>query len=335
METPTESTVKEPVQINHVITSVMEQIEVVSSSSPFIEANTIEGSLDEINNAHIVPVWVKDNETVISHGQLIESLLQAVELVYSGEAILKPNIRLSHPIKGRTPGARNKPASELREDEKTLYYERMAFIIEIPTIHTTIAGNRLNLTVGGVKAYNLDNLYNKSGADQHFKLFVGFQNKVCTNLSVTSDGYVSDLKVKDLAALQSAMYAMLQSFNAVQLSEQLQALGQYSLTEQQFATLVGRCRMYRYMPEAHKQGIPDLMFGESHINTICNDYYRDKSFCKSDDSSISLWNLYNLFTGANKSSYIDSFLDRSLNAYELSHTLLLALQYQTDCWYLT
>lgn len=335
MESQSSSTVKEPVQINHVITEVMEQIEVVSTSAAFIEANTIEGSLEEINNTHIVPVWVKDNETVISHGQLVESVLHSVQDVYSGEAILKPNIRLSHPIKGRTPGARNKPASELTDDEKTLYYERMAFIIEVPTIHTTILGNRLNLTVGAVKAYNLDNLYNKSGADQHFKLFVGFQNKVCTNLSVTSDGYVADLKVKNLATLQSAIYAMLQSFNAVQLSEQLQAFGQYILSEQQFATLIGRCRMYKYMPDALKQGIPDLMFGESQLNTICNDYYKDKDFCKAEDGSISLWNLYNLFTGANKSSYIDSFLDRSLNAYELTRTLLMALQNQTDCWYLT
>lgn len=40
MESQSSSTVKEPVQINHVITEVMEQIEVVSTSSPFIEANT-------------------------------------------------------------------------------------------------------------------------------------------------------------------------------------------------------------------------------------------------------------------------------------------------------
>ena len=34
-------------------------------------------------------------------------------------------------------------------------------------------------------------------------------------------------------------------------------------------------------------------------------------------TNINLWNVYNLFTGANKNSYIDNFLDRSVNATEL------------------
>jgi len=37
----------------------------VSTSKPFIEANTIEVSLDELRNHHIIPVYVKDNEPVI------------------------------------------------------------------------------------------------------------------------------------------------------------------------------------------------------------------------------------------------------------------------------
>src|SRR4051812_6238075 len=71
----------------------------VSTSKPFIEANTVEGSLDEISNSHIIPVFIKDNEPVISHVDFIESASQIVSDVYHGEHILKPNIRLSHPIK--------------------------------------------------------------------------------------------------------------------------------------------------------------------------------------------------------------------------------------------
>jgi hypothetical protein len=56
------------------------------------------------------------------------------------------------------PEAKDKAAKDLLEHEKTLYYERMAFIIEIPSIADDIDGNRLSLTIGGVKAYNLDNL---------------------------------------------------------------------------------------------------------------------------------------------------------------------------------
>jgi len=39
-----------------------------------------------------------------------------------------------------------------------------------------------------------------------------------------------------------------------------------------------------------------------------------------------MWRVYNLLTGANKSSYIDNFLDRSLNATQLTEGLSRAVQ---------
>ena len=40
---------------------------------------------------------------------------------------------------------------------------------------------------------------------------------------------------------------------------------------------------------------------------------------------LNMWKFYNLLTGANKSSYIDSFLDRSLNATEMATGINMAL----------
>ena len=108
------------------------------TASPFIEANTISISHDDLKHHHIIPVFVKDNEPVISQNDFIQSMLQSTHEIFDGERILKPVIRVSHPIKGRIPDARNKPANELQEDEKTLYYERMAFTIEIPSIADSI-----------------------------------------------------------------------------------------------------------------------------------------------------------------------------------------------------
>ena len=320
--------------VGEAIAEVIEEIEIISSGTSFIEANTIGSTLTEVKHGHIIPVFIKDNEPVISHCEFIETTLGVAMDIFRGEGILKPNIRLSHPIKGRIPEAKNKPAINLLEHEKTLYYERMAFVIEIPTIYTDIGGNRLNLSIGGVKAYNLDNLYNKSGADQHFKIFVGFKNTVCTNFCVTTDGYMGDLKVKNVDMLRNSVRTMLQDFNAVEQSDQFRDLHNYDLTEQQFAQLIGRCRMYKYLPEQLQKEIAELMFGESQLNSICNDYYRDKTFCRNDDGSINLWKLFNLFTGANKSSYIDTFLDRSVNAFQLVNVLKDALYRKESCWYL-
>jgi hypothetical protein len=80
----------------------------VSSSKSFIEANTIDTSLEEIKEKHIIPVFIKDNETVISHADFIESTMNIVNDIFNGETILKPSIKLSHPIKAEYQKQRTK-----------------------------------------------------------------------------------------------------------------------------------------------------------------------------------------------------------------------------------
>lgn len=306
----------------------------LSTDRPFIQANTIESSLEEIKSRHVIPVFIKDNEPVISHSDFIESTLEIVANVYSGEVILSPSVRLSHPIKGRIPEAKDKPASALLEHEKKLYYERMAFIIELPTVQCEIDGNELSLTIGGVKAYNLDNLYNRKGSDEHFKVFIGFQNRVCTNLCVWSDGYISDLRVKSIGQLKACIKTLVESYNANYHVHALRKLNEYALSEKQFAHLVGRCRIYNHLPNSLKNDIVPLLLNDTQLGTVVKDYYRDNSFCKDADGNINLWRLYNLFTGANKSTYIDNFLDRSINAFNFIESLRKALEAKSTCWYL-
>ena len=144
-----------------------------STSRVFIEANTIPASFSEIRHDHIIPVFVKDNEPLISQADFIQVTAEAVRDVFRGEQILAPQIRVSHPIKGRIPEAKDKPAAQLNEWETTLRYERLMFAIEVPTLFENIGGNPLTLVVGGVKAYNLDNVLNRKGSPEHFKVFVG------------------------------------------------------------------------------------------------------------------------------------------------------------------
>jgi len=300
----------------------------------FIVANTIGLPLDDIKKSHIIPVFAKDNEPAISQMDFIEATQDVVADIFSSEHILKPVIRLSHPIKGRIPEARNKPAIELQQWEKTLYYERMMFVIEIPSIQDTIDGNTLSLTVGGVKAYNLDNLYSKKGTDEHFKVFIGFKNTVCTNLCVWTDGYLGDLRVQNLGQLKASMYSLLQGYNDNYQLFHLKQLANSHLTESQFASLVGRARMYQYLPTDQKKGIPPMLFGDSQIAAVCREYYRDPNHARGQGGEINLWRLYNLFTGANKSTYIDQFLDRSVHAFEFTEKIRHALEGKAESWYL-
>ncbi|QEK52819.1 DUF3871 family protein [Pedobacter aquae] len=305
-----------------------------SSQKSFIVANTLASSYQEIRNNHIIPVFIKDNEPVISHADFIDVSNEIVHHVFQNETILSPSIRLSHPIKGRVPEAKNKPANQLLEEEKTIYYERMAFVIEVPTIRDTVSGNQLNLTIGGVKSYNLDNLYSKKGTDEHFKIFIGFENKVCTNMCVWSDGFIADLKVRSIHELTDAILNLITNYNAKQHLDNLNKFTNYTLTENQFAELIGKCRMYNYLPQNAKQEIQQLLFGDTQINSVAKDYYNDKSFCRSANGDIDLWRFYNLLTGANKSSYIDTFLDRGLNAYEFTNSIVNALESPKSNWFL-
>ena len=315
--------------------SIMAEDITTSSDKPFIQANTISASLEEIREQHIIPVFIKDNEPVISHADFISNTVLVVEDIFQGETILKPSIRLSHPVKGRVSDAKNKPAIELLDHEKTLYYERMAFAIEIPSVFDEIDGCRLSLTVGGVKVLNLDNLYNKKGVDEHFKVFIGFKNTVCTNLCVWTDGYMGDLRVNSPGQLKGSIQTLINNYNASFHLFNMRQLSEYSLTETQFATLIGRCRMFQHLPREIQSDIHPLQLGENQISAVVRDYYKDHSFCRQTDGNINLWKLYNLFTGSNKTTYIDNFLDRSVSAYQFADVLRMALKNKTQNWYLT
>ncbi|HUP11152.1 MAG TPA: DUF3871 family protein, partial [Niastella sp.] len=135
--------------------------------------------------------------------------------------------------------------------------------------------------------------------------------------------------------LRFAIYQLVRAFDAITQLQQMEALRQYSLTEQQFAHLIGRCKMYQHLPSSLKEGIPELSFGDSQINSICKDYYKDSSFCRTEGGEISLWKLYNQFTSANKASYIDTFMDRAVNASVFTHQLAYALKQKSNNWFLS
>lgn len=310
-------------------------VAISSSSQPFIEANTVDMSIKELEEQHIIPVWTTTNEPLISHMEFIETVWETTHKLFPQETIFKPNIRVSHPIKGRIPEAKHKAANQLEPWESTIYYERMMFVIEIPGITQTINGNQLNLTVGGVKSYNLDNLYSKRmQADQRFQIFIGFQNKVCCNLCVWSDGIREELGIKNLNQLAYASENMIQQFN---LEKQLKAMQQFTslqLSETEFAQLVGRSRMYKHLPDNIRKDIPAMLLGDQQLNTVVKDFYKDSNFGCETGGDISLWEFYNLLTGANKSSYIDTFVERTVNAHDFSNGIIQHKTQSKPFWYM-
>ena len=291
---------------------------------PFIEANTENVSLSHLKEDCIIPVFTKDNEITLSHQEFIETVLEAVSQVFGNETIESPEIRTSHLIRGRTPDALHVPAKELLDRQKTMYYERMAFCIKIPSITQDVGGNRLELTIGGVRAYNQENLYNKKTYEK-FKFFIGFKNMVCCNLCISTDGYQSEIKAMSNYDLLEKVKLTIQQYKMEEHIATLKNLNNFQLSEREFAQIIGKSKLYNYLPKNEKAHIPELLLNDGHINAVAKDYYNDESFCRDTNGDINLWKFYNLLTGSNKSSYIDTFLDRGVNAFDFSKGISNAL----------
>jgi hypothetical protein len=288
----------------------------------FIESNTEPVSLLHLQNDCIIPVF-RDNEKTISHYEFIDAVDFCTQQFFRGSQILEPEIRVSHQINGRIPTALHKKVSDLEEFEKTRYYERQMFIIEVPSIYEDVNGSRLNLTIGGVRALNHESLFSKKSIEK-FKVFIGFQNLVCTNLLVSTDGVALEIRVSSIEDLVQKVFELFENYDMKKHLRDMENFGRYNLTEHQFAQLIGKARLYPFLPPKQKKEIPQLIFNDTQLNSVAKDYYLDKSFCRSENGDIDLWRLYQLLTGVNKSSYIDSFLDRSLNAFTFTESLVEA-----------
>lgn len=290
--------------------------EAPKSVNHFIEANTEEATLNHLQNECITPVFSKDNELTINHAAFIETIQDAASSFFSGERVEQADIRCSHVVKGRTPEAIRKPVNQLLESDKTIYYERCAFSIDIPTIYETVGGNKLNLSIVGVRAYNHMNLYSKKSAEV-FKLAIGFKNQVCTNMCVFTDGYNSKLEVTNTRDLYQAALELFNNYNPAKHLHLMQSLGNTSMSEHQFCQILGKMRLYQCLPNGYQKSLPRMLLTDTQINSVAKAYINDDNF-GSFGSDLNMWKFYNLLTGANKSSYIDSFLDRSLNATEMA-----------------
>ena len=86
-------------------TIISEDTTRIKKVNHFIEANTMEIDLQHLQSDCIVPVFSKDNELTISHNAFIETVWEAANTFFTGETIDKPDIRVSHIVKGRIPEA--------------------------------------------------------------------------------------------------------------------------------------------------------------------------------------------------------------------------------------
>ena len=292
------------------------EVNTKQSSVSFLDANTNAITLEELSNSCVVPTW-GNQELTISHQDFISCVHNAASDFYKGETLNLPEIRVSHIVRGRTPDALGKKASELLESEKTQFYQRLAFAFTIPTIYETLNGQKLELCVGGVRNYSDLNLYRQTRGTEKFSIFVGWRVHICSNQILTGEGTKLSFEVMDVKDIYKNTMELLYSFIPAKDIHLMQTLSNTYLSETQFAQIVGRMRLYQALPQAQLRKIPRLLITDSQINSVCRDYYRNESFGMKDNQ-ISMFDFHNLITESNKSSYIDTYLQRAVNATDVA-----------------
>ena len=280
----------------------------------FIEGPSNEVSMEELTFKNIIPTFC-DNTLTISHQKFIETTRKAAEVIFGQGNITPAETRCSHPIIGRIPSAQHKKASELRDDEKTLFYQRLAWIAHITTLTSSINGQQVSLTIGGTRSYSEDKLYARQNP-QHFRVFIGFRVRVCSNMMLTTDG-ISDtmLCMTEMDVFQKA-FELFKRFNEVKETTlyNLEALNNTWLTQEQFCKIIGRLRLYQALPNTQQKQLPQILLGDSVVNAATKEYIKNPNFGMGDsDGSISCWQLMQLLNEAVKNSYSDLWIDRNAN----------------------
>lgn len=105
----------------------------------FILGNTRGIELQNLQDDYLVPVFSRDNVETISHNDFINTVFDAAQTFYQGQQFLEPNIRVSHEMKLRTRKGSGKLVENLTDEDSGSYYQRMMFIIEIPSMYLGLA----------------------------------------------------------------------------------------------------------------------------------------------------------------------------------------------------
>lgn len=290
----------------------------------FIESNTSAITLEELTNKNIIPTFC-DNTLTISHQNFIGAVSKVAEQIF-GE-LTPVECRVSHPIIGRVPSAQNKKASELREDEKTVFYQRLAWVAHARNLTNTINGQTVNLCIGCVRAYNEDKLY-RPQTPMKFKIFVGWKVRVCSNLCLTCDGFSGTIECMTEADIMQKALELFSGFNprkeeTLGLLENLQST---EISEELFCKIIGRLRLYQFLPVNEQKALPSLNIGDQAVNTMVKGYVSNPNFGKKEGEIITCWNLLQLANEAVKSSYIDTWLDRNRNCTDFALGIQQAIE---------
>ena len=290
----------------------------------FIESNTQAITIEELATRCIVPTF-SDNSLTIAHQNAIAAVYKAAEDVF-GE-LTPPECRVSHAINGRVASAIHKPTKDLTDEEKTIFYQRLAFVAHVKSLTRIVAGQKIELTIGMCRAYNEDKLYSRKSPEK-MKIFAGWKVRVCSNLCLTNDGNSGTVEVLTEADVYQKSYELFRRFDPEKYDtlKLIENLHNTRISESQFCYLIGRLRLYQALPNEVQKTLPIIEIGDAAANAAVRGFVSNPNFgLKEGEGSISLFEMLQLFNEAIKQTYIDKWVDRNQNCTDFAIGIQRAL----------
>ena len=291
----------------------------------FIEANSMGITIDALRT-NLVPTFA-DSSLTIAHQNAIASVYRAAESVF-GELTV-PEVRVSHAINGRIASALHKPAKDLLDEEKTIFYQRLAFVAHVKSLTRIVAGQKIELTIGMCRAYNEDKLYSRKSPEK-FKIFVGWKVRVCSNLCLTCNGNSGTVECLTEADVYQKAYQLFRRFDTEKEDtlKLIENLHNTRISESLFCYIIGRLRLYQALPTEQQKSLPTIEIGDQAVNAAVRGFVSNPNFgIKEGESSISMFDMLQLFNHAIKqTSYIDRFVDRNQNCTDFALGIQKAIQ---------
>jgi len=105
------------------------------------------------------------------------------------------------------------------------------------------------------------------------------------------------------------------------------------IEERQFALSLGSGKFLPILHKRCRNDVVPITLGDDQLTTVAKAYYKDVNF-RPSDQTLSLCNMYNLFTGVVKSNYIDTFASRNVGCSSFIKALQHSLEHSSSFWYL-
>ena len=129
-------------------------------------------------------------------------------------------------------------------------------------------------------------------------------------MCIFTNGYKDDLRVSNTTELYRAALELFNNYNPANILSDA-AIRQHFHEWTPVRTDYRQDATLPMLANRLSKALPRMLLTDTQINSVAKAYIHDDNF-GSFGSELNMWKFYNLLTGANKSSYIDSFLDRSL-----------------------